>query len=600
MTHGSSATMPQRRSIRLTVVASGALVALLASVSGAAPPKPWWDGWSMADDRLSQPRYGVVVEPPLLLRMQDGVELEARVLRPRAPGVLSPAILHVSPYLPAGMPAAAIAPELQAEKYVERGYALVGVSVRGFGGSGGCADMHGPQDRQDMDQVLNAVARQPWSNGNLGVIGASWDGTSANLAAVTGNPHLRAVVPVSSIVDLWSWNYMGGVPAWYNGYSANVYSGPLLTATQALRGQPGPAALAGRPCSAAADAAAAQWQAATTGTRGTWWDQRDLRRLAPRVRPDLAVLQVAGARDENVRADQLPGWDRLLGRRLANYRLIHGNWQHAWPDSPDQVSPTDPSHHYNQHPLQSWDVLVLRWFERWLKGRPTGVERMPRALTQDGRGTWHAEEALQPGSARRLRLHPALGGALRPVVSSGSASWVDNGDNIDPARSCFYPLAVAPVGCVPVSQPNALFFTTAPLADAVRITGVGQASVSVSTDLPSGTVGVTLYDVAGSTWTPVTYGIASMGVRNDPYVFTPMSPGVSATVRVELLARDWTLLKGHRLGVGIGSQVGRNPRAVSTGGFQPVVPGGVNTISMGRGTFVDVWQATKTTPLRLR
>jgi putative CocE/NonD family hydrolase len=583
------------------------LVAAMGQGARAAGSSSGWERASLSDAGLSQPAYGVVQEAPYRLTMSDGVQLEARVLRPRVPpGERVPAILHVSPYFGPGISAAAIAPELQAARYVQRGYALVAVTLRGFGGSGGCADYQGRRDRVDMNTILDAVATLPWSNGKLGVIGISWAGAAANTAVVSGNPHLRTVVPVASVTDWWSWTFMRGVPTWYNGYSYTVYA-PWLVATgpaapvadRVAAGTAPPSSLAGRPCPALVNAAAAQEQSALAGTRDPWWDERDLTRLVSRTRKDLAVLQVTGATDENTRVDQVRAWDSLLGKRLPNYRLILGDWAHAWPDDPDQTIVTNPDLHYNRHPLQQWDVMLLRWFDRWLKDRPTGVERLPRALTQDVTGAWHAEDSLQPATARRLRLHPSPSGTLAPRATTGSAIWVDSGDNVDPAKTCAYPAAFAR-SCVPAREPNALYFTTAPAATALRLVGFPQAEVQVSTTSVSGTVGVTMYDVHANQWTPITYGIASMAAREDAYSFTPMTPGVPAKVRVDLLARDWTLAKGHRLGVGIGSQVGRAPRGGIGEGFAPVVTGAANTLQLGTSTFIDLWQPAATTGFPIR
>jgi putative CocE/NonD family hydrolase len=583
----------------------GVFLVSVAQGAQAAKPTAGWQRSSMSDVRLSQPVFGVVVEPAFRLTMSDGVQLEARVLRPRvAAGVRVPAILHVSPYFGTGIPTASIAPELQADRYVQRGYALVAVTLRGFGGSGGCVDYQGRRDRADMDTILNAIAGKPWSSGKLGIIGGSWDGAAANSAIVSGNPHLLTAVPVASVTDWWSWSFMGGVPSWYAGYSFNLYAPWLVAATplatRVAEKPAAPSALAGRSCAPVVDSADAQERSAVLGTRTPWWDERYLSRLVSRARKDMAVLQVTGAIDEGARVDQVRGWDALLGKRLPSYHLILGDWGHAWPDAPDATGITNSDLHYNRHPLQDWDVLLLRWFDHWLKGRRTGIEQLPRVLTQDVKGAWHAEESLQPTRAKRLRLHPGQDGTLMQRVAPGSASWVDNGDNVDPNASCAYAANFVRLACLPVRQPNAQYFSSPPLTTPLRIVGFPHVEVKVSTTSVSGTVGVTLYDVQGSAWTPITYGIAAMGVRDDPYRFTPMRAGVAATVRVELLARDWTLATGHRLGLGIGSQVGRNPRSPAGLGFAPVLTGAVNTLSLGAPTFVDVWQATRTTrdPLR--
>ena len=584
-----------------------AVVSLVASagLADAAPAKrqAWYEGWSMDDARLSQPRFQPVVEAPFSIPMSDGVELEARVIRPKVPAdVRVPAILHISPYISPGLPEHQIAPELQKDAYVERGYALVGVTIRGFGGSGGCVDYQGPRDREDVDAVLDAIGTLPWSNGKLGVIGLSWDGTTANSAIVSGNEHLVTAVPVAGITDWYLWSYMSGVPVWYSGYNFNAYAMPAVNAVRAINGVPSPAAVVGRACEDVAHSVVAQEQTAAVGTRTEWWDEHDLTTLTDRARRDVAVLQVTGQRDDGVRVDHLHSWDRKLRERSRNYRLILGDWMHMWPDTPDQPAANNPDVRFNPYAMTSWEVLLLRWFDHWLKGKPTGIMQMPGALVQDQRGAWHGETALDPAAARRVRLHPGPEG-LQPRVQTGQAQFVDNGDNVNPTGSCVYFAGGVRVGCVPVQQPNALFFTTSPVSRETRYTGVARGGVTVTSTTPTGTLGITLYDVdeTGETWIPLTYGITSMNVRKDPYTFEPLPMDEPVQIDVELLARDIVIPRGHRLGLGIGGQVGRSNRGLSGNGYGPLTPGGPKVVDFGPGTYVDLSvlpAGTKVLPIR--
>src|SRR5690606_39420094 len=51
--------------------------------------------------------------------------------------------------------------------------------------------------------------RADWSTGNVGMIGQSYNGTLPNMAAATGVPGLKAVVPIAAI------------SSWYDYYRAN-------------------------------------------------------------------------------------------------------------------------------------------------------------------------------------------------------------------------------------------------------------------------------------------------------------------------------------------------------------------------------------------
>jgi len=58
--------------------------------------------------------------------------------------------------------------------YARRGYAHVIVSIRGTGKSGGTFQFLSPREIQDVYEVIEWVAQQPWCNGNVGMFGASY------------------------------------------------------------------------------------------------------------------------------------------------------------------------------------------------------------------------------------------------------------------------------------------------------------------------------------------------------------------------------------------------------------------------------------------
>jgi predicted acyl esterase len=82
-----------------------------------------------------------------------------------------------------------------------QGYFVVGVNVRGTTCSGGAFDYFETLQSTDGYDVIEAVARQPWSNGDVGMVGISYPGISQLFVAATQPPHLRAISPVSVIAD---------------------------------------------------------------------------------------------------------------------------------------------------------------------------------------------------------------------------------------------------------------------------------------------------------------------------------------------------------------------------------------------------------------
>lgn len=572
---------------------ASALVAV-AAAAGALPipaaraNPPWWEGWSMDDARLSQPIYTEEVFEHFKITAGDGVLLDGAVLRPVVPdGVRVPTILRLSPYLPNSLqPKDMVSPTHKLDRYVERGYALAAVSVRGFGGSGGCPDYQGDLDRADIDPIMDTIASLPWSDGNIGAIGLSWEGTTQVAAAVAGNPHLKTIVPAAPNVDWYTWSFLDGIPSWYTGYTFNIYAPPAVWSAFGPGPAPARADTAGCPAAVPTSIVAGA-QSAPDGARNAWWDERDQTRYLDGINPDLAVLHVQGARDDPF-IDNLDRWDRGLRQRLPNYRLIYGNWMHLWPDTPNVQAFENPDVEFNPHPLTSWKVLLLRWFDRWLKGVDTGIEAMPPALVQDNRGRWHAESGLEPGRGVTHRLFPAAGGTVASVAGDGLASFVDNGENVDPGGTCTYYGGGFRVGCVPVDQPNAQYFRTEPFTTERRFSGIARMHLNLVHSAPRGQVGVTLYEVDRNRWTPMTYGFASFGLRDSEYESKPVEPGQAFQQTVTLLARDFVVREGNQLGIAIGAQVGRNPRGLAGNGYLPVPSGGQTDILLGAGSLLEI------------
>jgi len=86
-----------------------------------------------------------------------------------------------------------------------KGYAVVGVNLRGTGCSGGAYDYFEPLQLLDGYDVIEIVARQEWvAHGKVGMVGLSYPGISQLFVAQTQPPSLAAITPFSVIADTGS------------------------------------------------------------------------------------------------------------------------------------------------------------------------------------------------------------------------------------------------------------------------------------------------------------------------------------------------------------------------------------------------------------
>ena len=143
------------------------------------------------------------------LTTRDGTDLSVNVTMPvdGSPGPW-PVVVDYSGYdpsQPGGAPA-------EAAMYPFQGYVVVGVNMRGTGCSGGAFDFMQTLQSLDGYDMIETIAHQPWSNGNVGMVGVSYSGYSQLYVAATQPPHLDAITPLSPYSDTYSGIlYPGGI-----------------------------------------------------------------------------------------------------------------------------------------------------------------------------------------------------------------------------------------------------------------------------------------------------------------------------------------------------------------------------------------------------
>jgi putative CocE/NonD family hydrolase len=157
----------------------------------------------------SQPE--VIVQRGVPMKTRDGVTLFADIYRPNSPGKF-PLILMRTPYdKSAGW---AIGP---AYKIVPRGYVLIIQDVRGrFTSEGEWYPFR--HEQNDGYDAVEWAAALPYSDGKVGMMGASYVGATQVLAAISNPPHLAAIAPnmtASNYHDGWTYQ-SGALEQWFD------------------------------------------------------------------------------------------------------------------------------------------------------------------------------------------------------------------------------------------------------------------------------------------------------------------------------------------------------------------------------------------------
>jgi len=122
--------------------------------------------------------------------MRDGVRLNATVYKPKDMKEPLPVIFTLTPYI-------ADTYHERAYYFAQNGYVFALVDVRGRGNSQGIFEplVH---DGRDGHDIVEWLARQPWSNGKVTMWGGSYAGFDQWSTVKEFPPHLATVVPVAS------------------------------------------------------------------------------------------------------------------------------------------------------------------------------------------------------------------------------------------------------------------------------------------------------------------------------------------------------------------------------------------------------------------
>jgi len=176
--------------------------------------------------------YGQTIEPSgyQYIPTRDGTKLALTVHPPTSPASLGiPGVPVKLPNIPGDLPFTPPYPTLieysgygtaQPDGPVSgiaalanlMGFAVVDVSMRGTGCSGGAFDFFEPLQSLDGYDVIETIARQDWVRGHkVGMMGISYGGISQLFAASTQPPSLSAISPLSVLDAVPTTLYPGGI-----------------------------------------------------------------------------------------------------------------------------------------------------------------------------------------------------------------------------------------------------------------------------------------------------------------------------------------------------------------------------------------------------
>jgi putative CocE/NonD family hydrolase len=573
---------------------------------------PEWIG-----DVRSSAEYDVMVARNVRVPMRDGVCLATDITFPahacdRVPGS-RPVILVRTPYDKTAQAATA-------EFYARRGYIFAAQDVRGRYASEGSFFAFADEGEDGYDAV-EWLAGQPWCNGRVGTLGASYCAAAQSALACFAPPHLSAMIvqfgPSSYFHS--SMRHNGVLELRFLVYAFSMAS----TSREASRDARIRAALE--------DACRNVWKYVDSGpirkgttplalipsyeqwaidisTHGCYDDFWRRPGFGPAghydEHADVPTLYVGGWYDTYPRGT-IENFTSLGQGRPDRVHLLMGPWHHGGvglPEAGDAV--------FSSSARIPFEQVCLRWFDAWLKGMDTGVSSDPPVTyfvsgvpsggdssrgPIDFGGEWRTSDCWPVAGMTETPFYLHGGGILSQSLPGSAAEAKETRylyDPSDPVPTIGGNLSAMPLPAgafdqrgdarfgadlipLPLSaRQDVLVYATEPLDCPVEATGPVTARLYVSTDGADTDFTVKLVDMFPPTDTHpagaavnITDSIARLRFRNSYEREEPAEPGVVYLLEFSLYPVGHRFETGHRIRIDISSsnypRFERNP---NTGG----------------------------------
>ncbi|ULO08702.1 CocE/NonD family hydrolase [Paenibacillus sp. 19GGS1-52] len=365
---------------------------------------------------LSKAEYGVNDLGTFIIPMRDGVKLATDVFLPEGiqPGSKLPTILVRTCYDRNGKKEIFM-------RWANKGYAVVSQDVRGR------ADSEGElvpfyNERDDGYDSIDWIIAQEWSDGNVGMWGASYLGYVVVAAATSGHPNLKAVVDEvnvgSPFVDtvrkggtLCSWPLLSWTLAQSVGTRTDfdIFAGITVSPEEAVDARPIkeiPQQMIGK--------ASGPWDLWSQHPEyDDFWRNCTFTERGDQVQVPMYVI--SGWYDGDS-AGVSETWRMLTEHDVPNRKIRLGAWEHG----PNRSRELNGVNFGNDAVVYDYDVSVLRWFDHFLKGIPNGIDQEPRASYYVvGENKWRTSDDWTPAEAKITSFYLSSGGRANSSQGDG-------------------------------------------------------------------------------------------------------------------------------------------------------------------------------------
>lgn len=466
------------------------------------------------------------IERNHLIPLPDGTTLAADLYAPQGEGPFA-TLVSLYPYHKDGLIGCMF--EYARRYFAQHGYASLLVDLRGLGNSDGVAwEPLDAREGEDGVEIIEWAARQDWCDGNIGMWGFSYGGTTSLQTASRRPKNLKAIAPIQTLSNIYREliTRFDCMP-FFGNWGALMVSMNILPP---LYQDPD-----GRWFKVWLDRLESGYPHIFAIKQHPYYDDYWKSRVIPVENIEVPTLVVGGWNDVNVHA-MLEVYKAIKAPK----KLVQGPWTHIMP--------------YHA-PVEQWDYLhdMKLWWDRWLKGEKNGVDEEP-AVTMfvQGSDTWRNEVAWPIERTEQRLFHlddgrtlsgqaPASAGSMMymadPTVGAMSGLWDGTGLGIGT------PLDQGP------DELRSMTFTSEPLDEDMEITGSPQAVLHV--ELESGNdvnLVAKLCSIGpdGSSTMLTVGSIKGSAYESDEHP-APLETGKILEFRIDLFHTSYLVPRGHRL-----------------------------------------------------
>jgi len=388
-----------------------------------------------ADPALSSAKYEVAVDKSVAVPMRDGVKLVTDIYRPQG--------LEKAPVILVRTPYKKEMTELQARFYARRGYIYAVQDCRGRFGSGGVWEPFVNEAKDGYD-TIEWLAKQPFSDGKVGMIGGSYLGWVQWWAASEHPPHLVTIIPNVAPPDpfynvpyeygafflqgaIWWADILeseatadiSGVALSKIGekkYSQLLRTLPVIDLDKSILGKENP-----------------YWRKwIQHPSNDEYWKPANFLDRLKEV--NIPVFHQSGWFDGDGIGTKL-NYLKMESYKHSSQKLTLGPWGHT-----DTAGRMIGDHDFGEKAIIDLQRDYLRWFDHWLKGVDNGIQKEPLvSLFVMGSNKWLHGQTYPLEVTKPQKLYLSSSGNANTAKGDGHLAFDQPSSNAQPDHFAYDP-----------------------------------------------------------------------------------------------------------------------------------------------------------------